>query len=184
MLVLVYHVASKSSDNQTTTNTKTTQEINTALWLPFLEGNIHQAPNSPYLWNLTATNTYFGEDLPVLLAGDAKATAPRAATLSERLQNYDAFTNPDKVYLHIDRTLYRPGDDIWFKAYVRDAGTLRASSMSEMLYVELINPAGKTLHKRKLIALDGYAKGDFRIGENMSGGIYKIKAYTQLATQF
>ena len=184
VLALVYHVTSKSTDNQIITNKGITQQINTALWLPFLESNINQAPNSPYLWNLTASNTYFGEDLPVLLAGDAKATAPRAATLSERLQNYDAFTNPDKVYLHIDRTLYRPGDDIWFKAYVRDAGTLRASNMSEMLYVELINPAGKVLHKRKLTALDGQAKGDFRIGEEMSGGIYKIKAYTNWQRNF
>ena len=184
IVMLSVHILSKNNHNQTNTNKSFSQELNSALWPSFHKSN-YQTPNSTYLWNITASTTYFGEALPVFVAGDTKVVKQtRALTLAQRVQNYNAFTNPDKVYIQTDRTLYSPGDDIWIKAYIRDAGTLRASDMSDMLYVELINPAGKTLHKRKLIALDGQAKGDFHISKNLHGGIYKIKAYTNWQRNF
>ena len=183
IVALVYQVVQKT--NHLSTNQSFSQEINSALWLPFLESNTPQASNSTYLWNLTASNTYFGEDLPVLVAGDAKVNAPIfVPNLTQRLDDYAAFTNPDKVYLQTDRTLYHPGDDVWFKAYVRDASTLCASNMSDMLYVELIDTEGEIVHKRKLIALGGHAKGDFYINESLADGIYTIKAYTNWQRNF
>ncbi len=185
IVVLLYQISSKSTHHHTIPNTSFSQEISSALW-PSYDGNSsYQTHNSPYLWNLTASTTYFGEALPVFVAGDTKVTKrTRTLTLSQRVQNYDAFANPDKVYVHTDRTLYNPGEDVWFKAYIRDAGTLGASDMSDMLYVELINPAGKTLHKRKLIALDGQAKGDFHISKDLPGGTYTLKAYTNWQRNF
>jgi hypothetical protein len=46
----------------------------------------------------------------------------------------------EKVYLHIDRESYYPGDDIWFKAYLIDASNLLLTSNSGNLHVELISP--------------------------------------------
>lgn len=84
----------------------------------------------------------------------------------------------ERVYLHMDRPLYSPGDTIWFSAYLRDGQTLKNSAPSEILYVELINPKGSTEKTLTMIARDGQASGDFILGEDTPGGLYKIKAYT------
>lgn len=44
----------------------------------------------------------------------------------------------EKVYLHLDRSYYTAGEDIWFKAYVMDARDHTPQTLSEIVYAELI----------------------------------------------
>lgn len=85
---------------------------------------------------------------------------------------------PEKVYLQLDRSIFEPGETLWFKAYLRNAGDLRPSSQSQFLHVELKDARGAILAKKELLALDGVALGEFDFGQNLPGGIYKIRAYT------
>jgi len=87
--------------------------------------------------------------------------------------------NDDKVYLHFDRPLYEPGDDIWFNAYLRDGSTLKPSQNSNVLFVELIGPNGKTISERQLFVTKGRAAGDFELADNCPGGTYTVRAYTK-----
>ncbi|MBC7920476.1 MAG: TonB family protein [Ferruginibacter sp.] len=101
-----------------------------------------------------------------------------------KLAQYHQTLPSEKVYLHFDKPFYTPGDDIWFKAYLRDGSSHEASATSGLLYAELINPKGnveKTLH---LVALGGHAKGDFHLDESAPGGAYKVRAYTQWMKNF
>ncbi len=98
--------------------------------------------------------------------------------LEKQLSQYYAHYAPEKVYLHFDRTFFKPGENIWFSAYVRDANSLKASSKSDLVYVELLNPNGGIQKTIKLIARNGHVKGDFKLDESAVGGMYKIKAYT------
>ena len=104
--------------------------------------------------------------------------------LNEQLSVYHQFRTEEKVYLHFDRTMLKPGESLWFSAYVRDANTLQSSPKSDMVYVEFIAPNGTVLKKLKLIAVDGIAKGDIQTTEELAGGIYKIKAYTNWQRNF
>ena len=57
--------------------------------------------------------------------------------LTELMQKLDAFnerTPEDKVYAHFDKTLYKPGETIWFSAYVRDAETLEIPKVGYCIY--------------------------------------------------
>jgi len=45
----------------------------------------------------------------------------------------------EKIHLHTDRTMYVPGEKIWFKAYVVDAFTHQFPTFSQYVYVELID---------------------------------------------
>ncbi len=90
----------------------------------------------------------------------------------------------EKVYVQLDRTFYKPGEDVWFKAYLRDANTLMPSKKSGILHVELHNPQGGKIKHLKLIANTGGAAGDFHISEDLPGGIYKIKAYSNWQKNF
>ncbi len=98
--------------------------------------------------------------------------------LTQQLNDYQNHFQPEKVYLQFDRTFFKPGEAIWFSAYVRDANTLKASSKSDLVYVELNGPNGGNLKKITLVAENGRVRGDFQLGDKVPGGLYTIKAYT------
>ncbi len=98
--------------------------------------------------------------------------------LATSLSLFTQSTSPEKVYLQFDRLFFEPGEDIWFNAFVRDANTLKASLKSDILYVELLGPNGSVLKKITLLAKGGTAAGDFKLDAGATGGLYKIRAYT------
>ncbi|MBX2890374.1 MAG: carboxypeptidase regulatory-like domain-containing protein [Saprospiraceae bacterium] len=99
--------------------------------------------------------------------------------LKANLERRQKETAPEKIYLHLDRTLYQPGETIWFGAYIRNAGDLMPSLQSQILHVELLDSRGAVLQKKTYLAFDGTAAGDFEFSKDLPGGLYKIKAYTR-----
>lgn len=99
-------------------------------------------------------------------------------SLKKKLTEYNTHAPEDRVYLQLDKPFYSPGDDIWFAAYVRDGLSLKPSTKSDIIHIELISPKG-TIEKRiNVIAKSGKAAGDFMIDKEALGGLYKIRAYT------
>ena len=90
----------------------------------------------------------------------------------------------EKIYLHFDRTFFKPGEVIWFNAYLRNANDLLESQKSNVLYVELLAPNGSVEKKLTLTTKNGIAAGDFQLHPEAIGGQYKIKAYTQWQRNF
>ncbi len=84
----------------------------------------------------------------------------------------------EKAYLHLDRSLYKPDEDVWFAMYLRDATTLQPSQQSQILYVDLLAPNGNVQESKTYLVFDGVAAGDFHLPSTLKGGIYKIRAYT------
>lgn len=117
-------------------------------------------------------NAFFNN--PQLYSND-----PFLKTLKKQLEAYQDHYQPDKVYLHLDKKFYKPGEDIWFSAYIRDAQTFQESKQSGVVYIELLDPRGSAVQKLTLIAPKGKAKGEFKLDENANGGLYKIRAYTK-----
>ncbi len=83
----------------------------------------------------------------------------------------------EKIYTQTDRPLYFPGETIWFKSYITNAEN-KISTISEVLYAELISPKGTVANDIKLSINQGYAYGDFQIDDDWVGGIYKLRMYT------
>jgi TonB-dependent SusC/RagA subfamily outer membrane receptor len=104
--------------------------------------------------------------------------------LKSQLADFSQTRAAEKVYLHFDRTFFKPGEDVWFNAFVRDANSLKASPTSSILYVELLNPKGSIEKKLTLVTDKGVAKGDFHLSDAMPGGIYKVRAYTNWQRNF
>ncbi len=104
--------------------------------------------------------------------------------IEDQLLTYHEFRAEEKVYLHFDRTMLKPGETLWFSAYVRNANNLEPSAKSDMVYVEFIAPNGGVLKQLKLVTKNGIAKGDIQTTAEMVGGIYKIKAYTNWQKNF
>lgn len=96
-------------------------------------------------------------------------------------QSFKIFYNntaQDRVYLQTDKTLYKPGETIWFSAFICDEKTLKPSANSDIVHIEFITPKGSVEKHIKLVAKNGVAQGDLDLAGH-PGGIYKIKAWTE-----
>ena len=66
--------------------------------------------------------------------------------------------NPrEKVYLHFDKPFYIPGETIWYKAYLVNAAGNIPSSLSKIIYTELLDKDGKVIIRQILKAGNGFA---------------------------
>jgi uncharacterized protein (DUF433 family) len=96
----------------------------------------------------------------------------------------DSAKTVEKVYLHVDRDSYYPGDDIWFKAYLIDASARLLTANSINLHVELISP-GLTIIDSRIVKLNnGLGNGDFKLSEKLQSGRYRLRAYTNYMRNF
>ena len=100
--------------------------------------------------------------------------------LLKKLEEFTKKYPTENVHLHLDKPYYAIGDDIWFKAYVTDSRTTAPSTMSTILYVELIDESDSLKSKLLLPIKNGITWGDFKLPDSLSEGNYRIRAYTQL----
>lgn len=86
----------------------------------------------------------------------------------------------EKIHLHTDRTIYIPGEKIWFKAYVVDAFSHQSPTPSEFVYVEMINASDSLVH-RVMVGKDenGLFHGHIFLSEKVPEGDYTLRAYTR-----
>ena len=86
----------------------------------------------------------------------------------------------ERVYLHFDNTAYYLGETMWFKAYVSFGADNRPSTLSKVLYVELVAPEGYVVETKKYkIGDDGSCHGEFELKPLMLSGYYEVRAYTR-----
>ena len=102
----------------------------------------------------------------------------------KRAMRFASYYPQEKVYLHLDNTGYFKGETIWFKAYVTRCDTENRTDLSRVLYVELVNPSGDVVEKRKLKIENGEASGDIKVDSIMNTGFYEIRAYTRYMTNW
>jgi hypothetical protein len=98
--------------------------------------------------------------------------------LKKKAYSFNELLPEDRLYLAFDKAMYEPGETIWFSAFVRDGQSLKPSSKSDIVHVELLNPKGTVEKSINLIAKEGVASGDFGLDKEIGGGLYKIRAYT------
>jgi len=85
----------------------------------------------------------------------------------------------EKVYLHLDQTAYFLGEKIWFCAYVNDTRTNAPTTLSRVLYVELVAPEGEVVERRVCKIEQGRASGCIELRESLLSGLFEIRAYTR-----
>ena len=91
----------------------------------------------------------------------------------------------EKAYLHLDNNCYFLGDTIWYKAYLVEAGNLRPTAESHILYVELVDPEGHVVERhRQYIGRPDADHGDFALADTLHSGYYELRAYTRWMMNF
>jgi hypothetical protein len=84
-----------------------------------------------------------------------------------------------QVYLHVDRSKYISGEDVWFSIYSIDHESGKLSSKSAIAYVELLNPLNIPLIQKRFRLSDGRGEGNFLLPDSVSSGTYTVRAYTR-----
>src|SRR5690606_25424961 len=129
---------------------------------------------------------YFSFILLILLCTNF-AKAQNSPTLTESLQKLESYytNNPrEKVYLHLDKPYYSIGEQIWFKAYLTIGNYNFLSTLSKILYVELINPNNEVALSVRLPVLSGLTFGDILLTDSLTEGNYRIRAYSNWMRNF
>lgn len=83
----------------------------------------------------------------------------------------------EKVYVQCDKPFYKPGENLWFTAFVRKGTDLSPTKESDAIRVEWINPKGNVEKTLRLLVENGIAQGDISLA-GVPGGLYKLRAYT------
>ena len=86
----------------------------------------------------------------------------------------------EKVFIHTAKTIYLPGEIIWFKMYVTAALDNQPLPISKVGYVELIDPTSKSVLQAKILLDSGSGNGSFVIPSYLHTGTYTLRGYTNL----
>ncbi len=90
----------------------------------------------------------------------------------------------ENVHLHLNKTVFIPGEHLWFTAYVQDQKRKAPSLGTANLHVGIFDSKG-VLHERKLLLVEnGIATGNFAIDSNWSDQRYKVVAWTNYMRNF
>ncbi|MBQ9175940.1 MAG: hypothetical protein IJ139_03625 [Bacteroidaceae bacterium] len=136
------------------------------------------------------TNRIYAQEVVTANADSIEAgpaVADSTIFIQRMLQKAKVFNlyNPqEKVYMHFDNTGYFKGETMRFKAYVIRCDTEERTDLSGVLYVELINPSGDVVERRKLKINNGEAEGDIKVDSIQSTGFYEVRAYTRWMTNW
>lgn len=86
----------------------------------------------------------------------------------------------ERVFLHFDNNAYFLGETMWFKAYVTSGSDDTPTTISRVLYVELVAPEGYVVKTNKYkIDEQGCCHGEFELNQLLLSGYYEIRAYTR-----
>jgi len=102
----------------------------------------------------------------------------------ENINTFNKEYPQQKLYLHLDKNYYYPGENMWFKAYLVDAKTHLRDTLSHNLYVELFDSNGDDAAVRLLKLDNGLAKGDIQLPDSLPEGNYTLRAYTTWMLNF
>lgn len=90
----------------------------------------------------------------------------------------------EKVYIHTDRELYTPGDNIWLKSYLVSGINHKLIPGYKNIYIQLIADSGNVTIEKMLLSKDGSAIGDIQIPQEMTDGTYTLRAFTRYLQNF
>ncbi len=90
----------------------------------------------------------------------------------------------EEVYLHLSSVDLIVGETVYYSAYIYSMKTGKLSELSKILYVELLDDEGNSIHQTKLTLDHGRGNGEYFIPSLISTGNYRIVAYTRWMKNF
>ncbi len=141
--------------------------------------------NSIAMMETFAANSVNSKDKDVLTDLKRKGSSiPARDPLLNPTNTYSHASIAEKIYLQLDNKIYTTDNTIWFKAIVVNAMDHAPTSLSGVLYIELIGPDERIVEKKLLKIDHGIGEGFFDLNRRYSEGVYLIRAYTEWEKNF
>ncbi|NAS32863.1 hypothetical protein GTQ40_17930 [Flavobacteriaceae bacterium R38] len=90
----------------------------------------------------------------------------------------------EDIYLHLNKSTYTVGENIWFKGYIYNRHKEIPFIETSNVYVGIYDSLGKQLDKKLYKAKDGYTKGNIYVDSTFVSGDYYLKASTNWMKNF
>src|SRR5664280_2432553 len=92
--------------------------------------------------------------------------------------------SPDQLFVHLDRNKYKPGDTIYFQAYIRDRFTNEFESKSVSLYALLFDDNRAKVDSSRFKIDNSTCSGWMSIPSKAKSGKYHFAAFTSIMQNF
>ncbi|MBO0343573.1 MAG: Ig-like domain-containing protein [Allomuricauda sp.] len=116
--------------------------------------------------------------LLILAALAFQARAQYVISSVNELQNLKSLPQ-EKVYVHHTGPIVFTGEYLHYSFYCFNAQNNRASTISFVGYVALVNQQGEYIMEQKIRLERGKSQGDFFVNTDVPSGNYKLLGYTQ-----
>ncbi|MEM6718522.1 MAG: hypothetical protein AAF611_04315 [Bacteroidota bacterium] len=104
-------------------------------------------------------------------------------TIEEEYAAY--FTLPrEALHIHLNKTTYFQGEEIWFKGYAYDQKNQLSSKATTNINVGIYDAEGKQIKKALFAAENGVTNGNFAVDSTFTAGTYYLKAETNWMKNF
>jgi hypothetical protein len=107
-------------------------------------------------------------------AGDEKFIIDLARTMMRYNENYPL----ERVYVHLDKQFYQPGEPIWFKAYISSTLSDNYHSLSSDLFIKVFDVFGNELVWKRYPVENNTAAGVIPIPSSVEEGKFLLTAFT------
>ena len=116
----------------------------------------------------------------VVFAGMALSAQNQEAIsrVSNQMNVYFGNFPKEKIFISTNKSLYKPGETIWFRAFVTDENNLPDTKASNELFVKLFDSKGKPVIQELFRLKNGSAPGDLMLPDDLAKGIYFLFAST------
>ena len=90
----------------------------------------------------------------------------------------------EKIFVHTDKIYYHTGEIIWFRVYNTDGRNHAPSTISKLVYAEVLDSTNRPLLQGKVSMENGVGNGSFQVPSNAPTGVYVLRAYTNWMKNF
>ena len=90
----------------------------------------------------------------------------------------------EKIFVHTDKTVYLPGEILWFKVYCVDGNDHKPLNLSKVVYIDVLDNTQTPITQAKVTLKNGVGDGSLYIPVTINNGNYKFRAYTNWMKNF
>ena len=105
-------------------------------------------------------------------------------SLIATFQQYQSDHYQEKVFIHTDKNFYLAGETIWMKAYVTDGFFHALSTLSKVVYIEILDKNQNPVLRTKMAVSDATGEASLSIPATVLSGNYILRGYTQWMKNF
>jgi hypothetical protein len=139
-------------------------------------GQVAAAPDPEAPGEKTIRPPMAAEEAPAP-SGEVGALPP-LEDLQKKIATYFDKNVARRLYIQVDKPLYKPGETIWIKSWDLRQRDLAGGDKSPGIRYQLISPKGAVVLRKQVRQANGIASNDFEIPEGVQGGEYKVRAVT------